>query len=231
MNKDIIIARSKTGSTYLGYLLDHLLSRYSSIKLKKHDPLIKRQYFCKDHFLNFLYLPDKKFLHKYREKIILIRDVRDILVSEFFHKTYRSVHGRKIKEKEINDFCIKTIERTIKNFFIYYKKEYTHIIKYEDINTQNIKNLMDLLCIKIDEKEIQNCINKCSFENMKQIELSGNNSKELRLIDITNNETFKVRRGKIHGYKDYLDTKTINILNNTIDSYQKETPIPIIYNE
>ncbi len=52
---------------------------------------------------------------------------------------------------------------------------------------------------------------KSSFESMKQLELQGK-SRELRLYGLRNSdqETMKVRRGVVGGYKDYLDPETID---------------------
>ena len=64
---------------------------------------------------------------------------------------------------------------------------------------------------------------------MRNIELEENDKGELRKDDSNNKESFKVRRGKIGVFVDYLSQDTIEKINKIIKDRQKETSVPITY--
>ena len=64
---------------------------------------------------------------------------------------------------------------------------------------------------------------------MKAIELQGKDKGELRKANSNHKESFKVRRGKIGGFVDYLSQDTVEKINKIIKDRQKETSVPITY--
>ena len=229
MKKNIIITHPKTGSTYLAHVLDCLIEDKTKLIIKRRSTLEKRQYLLSDNLINFFYYPRKEHVEKYEQKILFVRDVRDLLVSQYFHLKYKSKNRKLPKGKEdIDEYCLYDIAHVIEALFLKYNNVFTHLLRYETINTDTIYELLNVMRVDIDYEDVSKCLEYYSFENMKKLEISGK-SEELQGIDVNNNETFKVRRGKIHGYKDYLKKETINELNRVIDSYQNITKVPITY--
>jgi len=86
------------------------------------------------------------------------------------------------------------------------------IIQYEDAKKDTaltIQKLADF--IGISEYDAQDIATKSSFDEMKKLELTVGKSKELRLYGkkSNNNDSMKVRRGVVAGYKEYLDESVI----------------------
>jgi len=86
------------------------------------------------------------------------------------------------------------------------------IIRYEDAKKDTIitiKQLADF--ISVTQYDAADIAAKSIFDEMKKLELTVGKSKELRLhgMKSNNNDTMKVRRGIVGGYKEYLDERTI----------------------
>jgi hypothetical protein len=70
---------------------------------------------------------------------------------------------------------------------------------------------------------IQNAVDASSFERMKKMEHNNEHDRSwLKAGDVQDEESFKVRRGKIGGYIDYLEDDEIAIVNRLIG----ETLVP-----
>ena len=65
---------------------------------------------------------------------------------------------------------------------------------------------------------IQNAVDASSFERMKKMERENEfNRSWLKAGDVKDEESFKVRRGKIGGYTDYLEDDEIAAINRLIN--------------
>jgi hypothetical protein len=86
------------------------------------------------------------------------------------------------------------------------------IIRYESLRESPAENFRALLAIlgeTTPEMSIfQDALDFSRFENMQKLEAAGAfDSKILRPGDVRDPESFKVRRGKIGGYREYLSTE------------------------
>jgi alcohol sulfotransferase len=103
-----------------------------------------------------------------------------------------------------------------------------HLLRYEDLRAaphQQLRQLLDFMEVHASKEQIDSAIEYSSFENMKKME----GRKHFRLAggrmmpaDKDNPDSYKVRRAKVGGYRDYFSDEEVV----AIDSQLKETLDP-----
>jgi hypothetical protein len=84
------------------------------------------------------------------------------------------------------------------------------VIRYETLRRETAKTLgkiLEFLGEKPDGEQLEECVRFASIENMRSLEREGffrGLGNRLRPSDANNPESYKVRRGKVGGYRDYL---------------------------
>lgn len=170
-------------------------------------------------------LPTDKSKYKGSKVIFLIRNIKDVIVSSYFHVLKRI----KIYNKDISNF-IKSKEygaKKIVSFFnIWYKNRKVPddflLVKYEDLHSNPNKILIEVLQFlgieKIENDIIEKSVKFASFNNMKEMEKENFfESKKLKPTDINDNETYKIRKGIIGGYSSYLDDRDLKYIDGVIN--------------
>jgi len=169
--------------------------------------------------------PDSGLRHK--PVVLLARNPCDIAVSWYFQFTKRqSAH----KQELINHFIAHPIDRrTVEMwdfvrhsdiglpFLIDYlntweqnlsRLEHSLLMRYEDLRAEparNLKKITELMGESFSDDEIQEGVDFGSFENLRRLEGEGFfRHGGMTLRDAKDPGTFKVRRGKVNGYRDYF---------------------------
>lgn len=182
-------------------------------------------------------LKSSKDEYKGKNVIFLYRDPRDVLISSYFEKSKRlkfydyssRPDMKKYKERivpfegTIHDYLnheVGGFETILRYFNIW--SECKHVpkkylaISYEDMTSnpkESLKEILKFLELESTETQIEDAIQFASFENMKNLESnSGFNSSRLQPADKNDGESYKVRRGKVSGYVDYLSQEEIGSL-------------------
>src|SRR5438046_4170060 len=86
------------------------------------------------------------------------------------------------------------------------------MIRYESLRASPAENFRDVLATlgetAPDMSIFQDALDFSRFDNMRKLEAAGAfDSKILRPGDVRDPESFKVRRGKIGGYREYLSAE------------------------
>ena len=174
--------------------------------------------------------PKIAFIHndldyiKGTKTIFMIRDLRDMIVSGYFHYTRRMG----------NDIDISSYIRKVRvPIFDYYYRwqrllntcEHL-IIEYEDLhkNTDTWKSVLNFIGIDINNEYVEFIDNACRFENIKeQLESLKDHPQARKFLALENGkitakpkdpESHKFRRGIIGGYKDYLNQDDIDYIDS-----------------
>lgn len=189
-------------------------------------PHIKFSHDDNPHFKKPTELTRDKNIYKHAKVIFLIRDPRDVLVSLYFQKTKRD----KIYDATLSDFLFEEVG-SLDSLIIFYNiwasnrhlPSAFQIVQYEKIHENPEKQLKRILLFlgidNVSDAVISNAVDYASFENMQNFEKSGIfKSDILRTDDITDRDSYKIRRGEIGGYMDYLTPPEINYLNDKIRS-------------
>jgi len=192
---------------------------------------VPRMFFTHDNYIgNYTGHTDSKVDFYGKKVVLLARDPRDVAVSQFFQWKYRlkpsKVAINKYPEEgsdiSIFDFVLKSdtgLEWVI-NFLNAWAKEAAHIedfhlVRYEDLKArpvETLEKLVEFMGAPANADQIRDAVEFSSYENMKKMEekktfwLSGG---RMAPRDRSNPNSFKVRRAKVGGYRDYFDDQQV----------------------
>jgi len=165
------------------------------------------------------YLVPRRSLRQARI-VLLARDPRDAFVSYFVQLTRRNpATPREIKELAIGDllrhprFGIAAMVDTLNGWLEEFgdRPDFS-IVRYEQLRADPPRAFHELLRA-IGEKEIDDAVfgpalDFSDFRNMQKLEEAGEfGSKILQPRDRQDPETFKVRQGKVGGFREYLSVQ------------------------
>lgn len=170
--------------------------------------------------------------------VMLARDPRDVAVSQFFQWKYR-MKPEKIKllrypergsDISIYDFLMRPggyLPQVIE-FMNLWARESDNIrdfflLRYEDLRADTagtLRRLLEFMGTPASEEQIRDAVEFSSYDNMKKMEqkkvfwLSGGRMKP---ADRGNPDSYKVRRGKVGGYRDYFEDEQIEAIDRLVD--------------
>ncbi len=166
----------------------------------------------------------KPFLSK--KVVLIIRDPLDTLVSLWFDEKYRQKDRYNIENLadfiDNPDFSLEKLSRFYKLWHeSFHKVRGFHLLRYEAMKEDAVGQLKDLLRfleIDLDEAILEEAVMASSFEKMQHMEKSGEDLKNSSGYyvfgsgDRKDVRSYKVRRGKVGGYVDYLTPEEISRL-------------------
>jgi alcohol sulfotransferase len=192
---------------------------------------IPRIFFTHDNYIrDYTGHTDSKVDFYGKKVVLLARDPRDVAVSQFFQWKYRMKTNKKAinqypehgADVSIFDFVMDPNAGLLKNieFLNLWAREAPRmhdffLLRYEDLKAQPVETLEKLaafLDIPASPAHIRDAVEFSSYENMKKMEekktfwLSGG-----RMVpkDRSNPNSYKVRRAKVGGYRDYFDDRQV----------------------
>lgn len=149
--------------------------------------------------------------------ILLVRDPRDAFVSLFLQLTRRTRETATVlKQTSASEllrepaFGITSIVETMNEWLREFSaRSKFSIARYESLRAapaEGFRTLLDTLGESpIDQAAFDHALAFSDFGHMKKMEAAGAfDSKILRAGDVADPESFKVRRGQVGGYRDYL---------------------------
>jgi len=114
-----------------------------------------------------------------------------------------------------NRFGIRSIVRAMNDWLDEFsgRKDFT-IVRYEALRASPAEHFQDLLAVigetTLDTSIFQEALEFSRFENMQKLEAAGVfDSKILHPGDVRDPESFKVRRGKVGGFREYLSNEDL----------------------
>lgn len=174
--------------------------------------------------------PDNPLRHK--PVLFLARNPIDIAVSWYLQFTRRQSRA---KQELINHFVQHPIDRRTVQLWDFVRHsdiglpsliEYQNtwarnvrelergmLVKYEDLRAQPVATLhsiTQLMGENFSEDEVRAAVEWGSFDNLQKLETSGTFSQGgMKLVDAKDPTTFKVRRGKVGGYRDDFNDEQV----------------------
>ena len=235
----IIVSYPKCGRTWLRAMLSkYYVERYGLASgtlldfanlhyLNREIPRIFLTHDVINNVLNRIIPPeaitsDKSAFYK-RNIVYLARDPRDVVVSMYFQRTRRDMNYTGSLQEFIHH-DVGGLD-TIIRFYNAWADSFPHIerrllLKYEEMRAdpfETLVKLFEFMGHAPDLEIIRHSIDACRFERMKAMERDNQFSRSwLKAADVNDEESFKVRRGKIGGYTDYLDADEIGVMDNII---------------
>ena len=228
----IILSIPKSGRTWLrAFLCAYFCRRFGlefTLRPGRYDlPGFPRVVFSHDRFehrtkgdrwdrIRGKYLVPRRELN--RAKIILLtRDPRDCFVSLYLQLTRRDPNAplelrRKTASEMLRDkkFGVRAIISAMNNWIDEFSgREAFTLVRYEALRASPAEHFRNLLAVvgepSPDANIFQEALEFSRFENMQKLEAAGAfDSNILHPGDVRDPESFKVRRGKVGGYREYL---------------------------
>ncbi len=165
-----------------------------------------------------------------RAKILLLaRDPRDAFVSHFHELTRRTAEtAAELKGLGVREILrdpihgIDLMVETMNSWMTEFRQRKDHIlVRYEDMHLAPAVQFRRILNVlgenEIDEKDFTSALEFSQFGNMRKMEASRKyDAKLLQPGDVNDPESYKVRRGKVGGYHDYLLGEDLSYANAAV---------------
>jgi len=237
----VLISWAKSGRTWFRVML----SRFYQLKYKlpidrllefdnlyRMNPATPKVFFSHNNYIRD-YLKDWDTLAHFQGKkiVLLVRDPRDVAVSQFFqwkyrmrpHKKHLNNYPEHGSDTSIWAFVSNSdcgIPRII-DFFNGWARalpdlgDHLLIIRYEDMRQDPVAVMTKVFAFTGTPgtaEQIDKAVEFAAYENMKKLEekrLFKGSGVRVRAGDKNNPDSFKVRRGKVGGYHDYFEVDQI----------------------
>lgn len=165
--------------------------------------------------------------HKYAHSkcILLVRDPRDVLVSQYHHIRNRSNFPQFPKEELISNPNV-GLSKMINfvNKWVNYSNQYNencHLLTYEEMKADTtgvLKGVFNFLHIKMSDESIATAIQNSSLKRMQQNE-SSQNTPWSYTNNVTDQNSFQSRKGIVGDYVNFFDEIEIEEMNSMIEAY------------
>jgi hypothetical protein len=240
-----VVSFGKSGRTWLRMLLSRFyqirfrlpaeaLLDYDNLHLlNKSVPIF---HFTHDNYVgDYTGNGESKTDYYRRAVILLVRDPRDTAVSQYFQWKYRMRARKKLinaypseaEAPSIFDFVMsdaaglpKILRFMNRWASVLPRIEHHHLLYYEDLRadqTTTLRHLLNFLGEKPTAGELADCIEFASVENMRRLELEGAVlGSRLRPADPQNPHSFKVRRAKVGGFRDYFSPAELDVIDSLV---------------
>jgi hypothetical protein len=241
----VVIAHPKSGSTWLRFQLARAyqhkyrlpLSAIPSVEIFHDlDPAIPRLHMAGYEYIKHVVArsaPDPELAAK--SVIFLTRHPIDVIVSLYFHIQKHALHERKLFNNwpltldgvSMMEFALSE-DWGLREAIGFYNDcgrhfaalERVHLVKYEEMR-QNpgevLHGILQFAEAPFTSDEAAEAADFTSFDKLRDAEMKNTfNSSALRPGDMHDADSFKVRRAKVHGYRDYFSASEVERLENIL---------------
>ncbi len=237
----LLVSWGKSGRTWLRLMVSRFYQLHFGLpegsflqydNLKRLDSRIPSVYFTHGNYLRDYtgngYDTKVDFVGK--RIVLLVRDPRDIAVSQYFQWKHRMLP----RKKWLNDYPEHGEDVSIYEFMTNEQVGLPHVIsylngwargaqdlgsvlvvRYEDLRADPHKKLAEVLEFMGtpgDSEEVAGAVEYAAFENMRKLETGGSFrhiGRRLLPGSSSNPDSYKVRRAKVGGYRDYFDAEQL----------------------
>ena len=229
----VIVSFPQSGRTWLRTMLTRFYQARHGVaemrllglkNLNRVDRRIPKVFFTHDHYIrDYTGHRDSKIDFADKKIVLLVRDPRDVTVSSYHSLRYRPNPGRRGLNQIEADGPNALAPFEYMHFRAGWAVDFMNswqselvdqgrrlLVRYEDLRAApavHLRRVLEFLGATPSAAEIADAVAFASFDNMKQLEQSAAFGRDDRRIvpgEASNPESFKVRRGKVGGYRDYL---------------------------
>lgn len=231
----VLMSWGKSGRTWLRVMLSRAYTLKAGLpaselldfdNLKKRDPGLPAVFFTHNNYLRD-YTGNHHSKAHFRGKriVLLVRDPRDVAVSQFFQWKFRMRPGKKF----INDYpphgadidtwqFVLDQEAGVPRIVDYFNgwaraiPELVDvlIVRYEDMRADPaavLRRILDFTGTQVSDEQVREAVEFAAYDNMKKMEQEGffkGSGARVKAADESNPQSFKVRKAKVGGYRDYF---------------------------
>ena len=249
-----VVSFGKSGRTWLRVMMSRLYQQVYGLpedimigfdNFHNMDARVPRVFFTHDNYIaDHTGNTDSKVDFHGRKVVLLMRDPRDVAVSQFFQWQFRM----RPEKKALNDYPAHDADCSIYDFVMHeggglpkiiafmnlWAREMDRIdalelVRYEDMRAAPrdvLTRLAGFLGVPASDAQIADAVAYSSYDNMQKMEAgAGFRMSGGRMMpgDRGNPDSYKVRRGKVGGYRDYFDDAQIA----AIDRLVRDTLDPV----
>jgi hypothetical protein len=231
----LLLSFPKAGRTWLRLMMGKAMAlhyRLDDADLIKIDqmadqrpgiPRIKAKHDDNPHFKTPEELVVNKSEYRHVQVILLVRDLRDLTVSNYFEFA-RRLNQTDLKLHEYVRMRRGGVETMVRYHNIWARNLEApaafKLARYEDLHADPEAQLKELLTFcrveGVSDQTVAEAVRFARFENMRKLERSGSVSSRLQAADPNDTESYKTRKGKVGGYSDYLSAQDIEWINGKI---------------
>ena len=241
----VVVSHTKSGRTWLRVMISRVYQQKydlpSDLVLKfdsyhRIEPRVPRIYFNRDTRVP-TFSDDQPFVPLGSDKkvVFLVRDPRDVAVSFFFHvrnrATVAELERKGIPEAarslSLYEFATAPelgVIRVVRHFNRWLDEfsrfQQRLVIRYEDMRADAgpaLHRVMDFVGENVTAAQIEEAVKFASFESLQRKEQEGFfRGDSLRARNVGDRDTFKVRRGKVGGFRDYFTDEQIESIDALI---------------
>ena len=239
-----VVSYGKSGRTWLRLMLSRFYQRRHGLpegtfleydNLSRRVPEIPTLFFTHGNYLRDFTGHFDAVAEDFRNRriLLLVRDPRDVAVSQYFQWKYRmSPHKRWLncyppKDDELTIWRFVAeheagLDRAIRFLDVWSeaasKLEAIEVLRYEDMRTEPeaaLHRVLRFLGADPDQAGVRDAVEYSRFDNMRQLEEELQVSARGRRLapgERGKSDTYKVRRAKVGGWRDYFDEEQIAAL-------------------
>jgi len=231
----VVVSPGKSGRTWLRVMLSAFYRNAYGLSgdamigfdnLHRRDARIPRILFTHDNYLkDYTGSADSKKDFYDKRVVLMVRQPQDVVVSEYFNWKHRMKPGKmylndfpeKGEDVPIFDFTLRPCGlKRVLDLLDSWARELPRvkdviIVRYEDMRDDPeaaFRRIVHFLGAPDDDVAIRAGIEFASLDNMRSMEQKGGGwlqGGRLKPADPDNPQSFKVRRAKVGGYRDYFD--------------------------
>ncbi len=249
-NCDYIFASyGKSGRTWVRVMI----SRYYQLVYKLPDNIlmgfdnyqrldksIPKIFFTHDNYLRqYTGNRDSKKDFYHKKTVLLVRDPRDVAVSQFFQWKFRM----RPDKKSMNNYPEHDADISVYDFVKHEGQGLNHIIdfmnawateldkienllvvRYEDLRADaasEMARVVDFLGLEVNREYLEDMAEFASVENLRKKEQENyfwRSGSRVQAKDVNDPNTYKVRKAKVGGFRDYFDDDQVAELTAMVDS-------------
>jgi hypothetical protein len=231
----VVVSYAKSGRTWARVMLSRYFQLRAGVSPRRlltldnyhrHDPAIPVVMFTHDNYLRDFTGTRGKADFKGKKLVVLVRHPADTAVSQYFQWRYRMKPGKKALNRypphgadiSLQDFVLHHpagLERVVQ-FTNGWAKELPDmgevlLVRYEDLRGDTAGELRRILAFigeRPTDAELAEAVSFASIENMRALEerkAFWRSGSVLKPAERGNIDSYKVRRGKVGGFRDYFD--------------------------
>jgi hypothetical protein len=231
----VLMSWGKSGRTWLRVMLSRAYQLKGGLyaselldfdNLKGHDSQLPAVFFTHNNYLrDYTGNPTSKRHFMGKRVVLLVRDPRDVAVSQFFQWQFRMRPNKKF----INDYPPHGADIDAWDFVLNEEAGVPRIVDYFNGWVDAIPELKDVLIVRYEDmrsepgevlakilaftgtdvtaEQVEEAVEFAAYDNMKKMEqdkfFKGSGAR-VKPGDKNNPQSFKVRKAKVGGYRDYF---------------------------
>lgn len=227
-----VLSYPKCGRTWLRLMIGKALDEHYQLnaanpmelgRMHALDPAIPRIRVTHEHAHRAEAIETGKQRFRDKTVVFLVRDPRDVVVSMYFEASRRST----LFQGTIGEFIRQKVGG-LDAILDYYNvwanaagvPRQFHLVRYEDLHRTPatvLAGVLEAMQLPVRPAAIDGAIGFSKFDNMRKLETANAfGSDRLKPANAGDAESFKTRKGKIGGYREYFSAADLEYVNSRI---------------